>query len=123
MPRTSPIGIDGVSVQWRPNAAGKVTSVRMKVRDQTGAYQGKVFPVTSYHRDGTACLPLEAKNWSTTTRAGYLAGKATAGTCDIQDMGTSYCKAIRDSDCSEGYVRHIEQTVEALAAAGIRDMK
>ncbi len=60
MPRTSPVGLDGVSVQWLPGPDGRIVSCRVRVRDQAGAYQGKRFAVKSYDEDGLPRLPQEA---------------------------------------------------------------
>jgi integrase len=124
MPRTSPIGIDGVSLSWLPDASGRVTRVRVKVRDQAGTYESQNFDIESWSKDGTPSLPLEAKRWASSKRGVFLAGQAVAGKALLTDALAAYCIDARARGIGEKYIVDVERTiVVATKEPGMADMQ
>lgn len=124
MPRTSPIGIDGVSLTWLNDRTGRVTRVKVRVRDQAGDYASQNFDIVSRDKDGTPNLPIEAKRWAETRRGVFLAGQAVAGQALLKDACAAYCIDARSRGMTEKYVVELEKTVlDAAADPGLRDIQ
>lgn len=123
MPRLSPIGIDGVSVSWQPDDAGRIVKVKVRVRDQAGKYQPKTFDVENWNKDGTPCLPADAKAWAVARRGTYLAGTETAGKADLAEIGKAYVDQLRTTAGESYHADHTEHVVNTLVGLGIRDLK
>lgn len=122
MGRRSPLGIDGVSVDWRYED-GRATSIRIRVKDEANKYEGKVFQVVSWDREGKPRMPLEAERWAKSKRADFLSGRDIAGKCDFQSEAMLYAERLRADGKNPGYAKLVETVAGGLLVVGATDMK
>lgn len=124
MPRTSPLGIDGVSLEWRTDSSGRVNRVLIRVRDKAGEYQSRVFPVVTRDRDGTPHVPIDGKQWAQTTRGGFLAGTHTAGKALLADAVVAFADDATSRGLTAKYIDEVKKIITSAAAEpGMRDLQ
>ncbi len=124
MPRKSPFGVKGTAVSFiRPDAKGRLTTAMVRARDSNGKYQTKCFAVTSWHRDGTPMIPMDAKEWVEGTRRKFDLGLAVAGACSFQEMAAAQAAISTSEGVSPGRVRLFHVIAEGFEREGITNMQ
>lgn len=124
MGRKSPLGIEGTGLSFRdPDDKGRATVAMVRAKDETGTYQTRRFPVTSWKRDGSPLVPAEAVDWARETRHSFIRGESVAGVASFQHFAGILVENLESAGISKSRLTLIRNVSAGMEADGIEDMK